>query len=183
MGVYTKTGDKGTTSLVGGTRVSKCDARLEAYGTIDEAQANVALLRDWLVERDVLPEQQQLLLSVLGAMMKASAIVASEPDVKKVLPCITAEDVAVLERAIDAIEAVLPKIDKFTLPGGSQLVSQSHVARTVVRRAERRVVAVVGSGELFPEVLLLLNRLSDYLYVLGRRIAMELGAEEILWIP
>ena len=176
MGVYTKTGDKGTTSLVGGTRVSKCDARLEAYGTIDEAQANVALLRDWLVEKGVLVEQQQVLLGVLGAMMKASAIVAAEPDVKKVLPCIAAEDVAVLERAIDAIEAVLPK-------GGSPLVSQSHVVRTVVRRAERRVVAVEGSGELFPEVLLLLNRLSDYLYVLGRRIAMEIGAEEILWIP
>ena len=74
MGVYTKTGDKGTTSLVGGTRVSKCDARLEAYGTIDEAQANVALLRDWLVEKGVLVEQQQVLLGVLGAMMKASAI-------------------------------------------------------------------------------------------------------------
>ena len=183
MSVYTKTGDGGTTSLVGGTRVSKCDLRLEAYGAIDEAQAHVALLRDSLVKKVVLADQQDVLLRVLGDMMKASAIVAAEPDVKKVLPEITRDDIAMLEKQIDEIEKLLPRIDKFTLPGGDTLVSLSHVARTIVRRAERRVVAVEHATELFPEVLLYLNRLSDYLYVLGRRISQTINSEDILWIP
>ena len=183
MSVYTKTGDRGTTSLVGGTRVSKCDQRLEAYGTIDEAQAQIALLRDTLIQRGVLSNHQDTLLEVLGIMMKASAIVAAEPDVKKILPKITSDNIDTLERQIDEIEQILPRIDKFTLPGGDPLVSLSHVARTVVRRTERQVIAIENATDLFPEVLLYLNRLSDYLYVLGRRISQEIKSEEILWIP
>ena len=178
MGVYTKTGDKGTTSLVGGTRVSKCDARLEAYGTIDEAQANVALLRDWLVEKGVLVEQQQLMLEVLGAMMKASAIVAAEPDVKKVLPQITAEDVALLEREIDAISASLPPLKSFILPAGCEQAARANVCRTICRRAERQMTTLAKEHNIPAHAMVYVNRLSDYLFTLQRQL---LGGKEKLW--
>ena len=184
MKVYTKTGDKGMTSLVGGTRVSKIDSRLEAYGTIDETMAQIAFLRDSMDSENVnLTDFRDDLMIILRKLMTASAVVASEEGVLKSVPQIEQTDIDYLEKRIDYIQNELPKIDKFTIPGGHPLVSLSHICRTVTRRAERRVVAAAATNKLPVEVVTYLNRLSDYLYVLGRKLSDEYNVKEILWIP
>jgi cob(I)alamin adenosyltransferase len=182
MKIYTKTGDGGTTSLIGGRRVAKTHPRVEAYGTVDELMAHIGHLRDCLDPEKHAAERDDL-LTALNNGMTVSSILACEGETLKKLPEIGSRDIAWLESRIDEITEHLSKTDKFTLPGGHPLVSLSHIARTVCRRAERRAAAVESDDQQHLAALQYLNRLSDYLYVLGRKLAADLHAEELLWIP
>ena len=170
MKIYTKGGDQGSTSLIGGERVPKYDVRVEAYGSIDELSAQTAMLRDMLNGEDVTQLHTESLMA-LGH--------GSEDKVKD----LNGADIGFLEKRIDEISAVLPPIERFTLPGGHIVVSQAHICRTVCRRAERQACRAAAQYPVSSNALMFLNRLSDYFYVLGRRLAMLLGAEEILWEP
>ena len=187
MKIYTKTGDEGTTSLVGGSRVAKTDVRLEAYGTVDELSAFMAYLRDSVMVRRELQgkmqREKEMFLIILERLMVVEALLASEEDTMKKLPVITEEDIYLLEQEIDRMTEQLPKITKFTLPCGDMLVSLSHICRTVCRRAERAALRVQKSYPFSGFAVKYLNRLSDYLYVLGRTIARNVEAEEVLWEP
>lgn len=177
--IYTKTGDQGETALFGGRRVPKSDLRVDAYGTVDELNSFVGWLRDSANGdnlRAVLAEVQHRLFT-LGAHL------ASDPAKHPPTPDLLPDDVQMLEREIDAMEQVLPPLKNFILPGGHPTVSVCHVCRTVCRRAERLVVALHRSEPVDPLVLQYLNRLSDYFFVLGRRLASDLGAEEVIWNP
>lgn len=186
MKVYTKTGDKGTTSLVGGERVAKTNIRLEAYGTVDELAAHVALLRDSIVASErisesVISQELSELLEVLRRLMVVSVALASDGTLAGKLPVIKQSDIELLEGGIDRMSAELPAITHFTLPGGDPLISLSHIARTVCRRAERAALRVNETVTVDPNALVYLNRLSDYLYVLGRHLTSHLEVEEIYW--
>jgi len=178
--IYTKTGDQGTTALFGGQRLAKSDPRIDAYGTVDELNSYVGLLRDQPVNRD----RQELLVHIQDRLFTIGAMLATEPGNTKVkIPHLSEEDILELERAIDQMESTLPPMKSFVLPGGHTAVSFGHVSRTVCRRAER---LVVGLGHLEPVdamVIKYLNRLSDYLFVLCRMMAQELGATETPWKP
>jgi cob(I)alamin adenosyltransferase len=180
MKIYTKTGDKGTTSLVGGTRVSKASLRIEAYGTVDELNSYIGLVRDQPVNdrrRDLLKEIQDRLFTV-------GSILASEPEqTKKIIPDLHEADIKLLESEMDAIDAVVPPLRAFVLPGGHQSVSFCHVARTVCRRAERLIITLNGQQPVDMLVIKYLNRLSDYLFMLSRLMTHELGSEEVAWKP
>jgi len=180
MKIYTKTGDTGTTALLGGKRVSKSDIRIEAYGTVDELNAYVGLLKDQEINgpRSEFLKIIQEKLFVIGASL---ATVPGKDKVKK--PDIYQEDISALESEIDAMDSQLVPLTKFILPGGHQVVSFCHIARTVCRRAERCVVALQEEEEVKDNVIQYLNRLSDYFFVLGRLIAKELNVEEVTWVP
>ncbi|MCS6967950.1 MAG: cob(I)yrinic acid a,c-diamide adenosyltransferase [Cytophagales bacterium] len=180
MKIYTKTGDKGYTSLIGGTRISKADLRIEAYGTIDELNSHIGLVRDLNTEES----SRSLLKQIQDRLFTIGAHLAAEPEQqKKVLPDLKEEDIQALEQAIDQMEAALPPLRHFVLPGGHPSVSFCHIARTVCRRAERNVIAFAEKIEIHPLIIPYLNRLSDYLFVLARKMAQEVGAEEIKWLP
>lgn len=181
MKVYTKRGDRGTTSLTGGERVSKSDVRVEAYGTVDELMANVALLADRVEARGVCADIVVDLRGATSTLMTISAILSQGEGVDKVSD-LEVGSVESLERRIDAISEGLAPITTFTLPGGDDLVSQCHICRTVCRRAERRVVALCERFEVSANVTGYINRLSDYLYVAGRELTKELNVKEILWV-
>jgi cob(I)alamin adenosyltransferase len=177
--IYTKTGDKGETSLFGGARVAKSHARIEAYGTVDELNSHLGLVRD-CVPAD-LPGARQLLKDIQDRLFVIGAILASDPAKQMSVPDVLESDVEVLERAMDAMDAELPALKNFILPGGHPTVSHCHVARCVCRRTERLVVAL-HHEEPVPEIVVrYLNRLSDYLFVLARKLSQHLGAEEITW--
>lgn len=180
MKIYTKTGDKGTTALLGGARVSKGHLRLEAYGTVDELNSYIGLLRDQEVNR----ERRSLLKIIQDRLFTAGSNLATLPgkELKKV-PVLLPEDVELLENAIDEMEKELPELKFFILPGGHQSVSFCHIARTVCRRCERNVVLLSESEEVAEIIIIYLNRLSDFLFVLGRKMAQELRAEEVSWQP
>lgn len=180
MKIYTRTGDKGTTSLVGGKRAVKCDLRIEAYGTVDELMAHIGYLHDRLEDRSV----RLQLESVLNRLMDCASLLAADETIWDRLPRIEPEDVAVLEQQTDAWLAGLPELKHFTLPCGNPLVSLTHICRTICRRAERRAVEMVEAGYPVPEpVMAYLNRLSDYLYALGRRLGYDAGAPDVIWEP
>ena len=194
MKIYTKTGDKGTTSLIGGERVSKCDLRVEAYGTVDELTAYLAFLADTLMtdERctavsgvgNTLSERiVGELRGIESQLMTVAALLAVGKGGEGKIAPIADERVEELERAIDAMQAEIPAITKFTIPGGHRTVSLCHICRTVCRRAERRAIEAAENYEIDCAVLVLLNRLSDYLYALCRTITERLEAEEVLWRP
>jgi cob(I)alamin adenosyltransferase len=179
MKIYTLTGDDGTTSLSGGRRVPKHSQRVEAYGSVDELIAWIGLIRDQQTDE----KRRQLLLYLQGQLMRCAAALAYDiknPSSKKILPetgCIEE-----IEKEIDLMEESLPKLNNFILPGGHILVSHCHIARCVCRRAER-AVARLNISEESPEIVIrFLNRLSDFLFVLSRKIGLELGNEEIKWI-
>lgn len=180
MKIYTKTGDQGTTSLVNGTRLSKAHIRIDAYGTVDELNAHIGLLRDQPVNaarRDVLKEIQDRLFTI-------GSHLASEPDkTRKKLPDLHEVDIELLEREMDAMDTTLPTLRAFVLPGGHASVSFGHVARTVCRRAERSVIQLHEHEPVEDEVIRYLNRLSDYLFMLCRAMTQELGVEEVTWKP
>lgn len=180
MKIYTKTGDTGTTSLLGGARVSKAHIRIEAYGTVDELNSYLGLLRDQEVNgmrKDFLKEIQDRLFT-LGAEL------ATEPGKDKVVkPSMYESDIEVLEEAMDDMDQSLEPLKNFILPGGHQAVSFAHLARCVCRRAERIAIALNDDQPVDALTIKYLNRLSDYLFILGRKMAAELGIEEVKWQP
>lgn len=183
MKVYTRTGDKGTTSLIGGERVFKTDERVEAYGSVDELSAFMALLADRLRPDASAAAYVDALNNVLSRLMTVEALLAKgETGAEKVAP-MDSRHVVWLEERIDAMQTTLPPIDKFTIPGGYEAVSLCHVCRTVCRRAERAALRADQKYGVDAVALAYLNRLSDYFYVLGRSLTAHYGAEEMLWIP
>ncbi len=178
MKIYTKTGDSGTTALIGGTRLSKAHIRIDAYGTVDELNAYIGLLRDQPVNtsrRDFLKEIQDRLFTV------GSHLASEHDQTRKKLPDLHEADITLLEKEMDAMDAKLPTLRAFVLPGGHESVSFGHVARTVCRRAERTVVLLNEHEPVEEIVIRYLNRLSDYLFMLCRVMTQELGAEEVAW--
>jgi cob(I)alamin adenosyltransferase len=178
--IYTKTGDKGSTSLIGGKRVSKYHPRIEAYGTVDELMAFVSLLRD----QDISDYWKEVLVEVLDRLMSCASILAADCtncDVK--IPQIPYADIEFLEKQIDHIDSQLEPLTSFVLPGGHPAVSLCHVARTVCRRAERLSIQL-SEGTPVPENLVkYLNRLSDFFFMLSRILANDLKIIQIPWKP
>ncbi len=180
MKIYTKTGDQGTTSLFGGKRVSKSDLRIDAYGTVDELNSYVGLLRD----QEVNKKRSEVLVEIQDRLFTIGSILATEPgNVKVKIPSLKETDITFLEKQIDEMDLQLPAMKSFVLPGGHQSVSFGHVARTVCRRTERLVIALDQLEKVDALVIKYLNRLSDYLFVLCRMMTQELGAEETPWKP
>jgi cob(I)alamin adenosyltransferase len=187
MKIYTKTGDQGTTSLFGGTRVAKHHIRIESYGTVDELNSHIGLVRDQEIEgssKKALTKIQTELFT-LGAMLATPPEKATLKSGKERLniPKISDSSIQFLEDQIDLMNTQLPPMTHFILPGGHQTVSFCHVARCVCRRAERLSVLLSEETTVSPSVLKYLNRLSDYLFVLARKLSQDLSAEEIKWIP
>lgn len=183
MKVYTKTGDKGMTSLIGGERVFKTDERVEAYGSVDELAAFTALLADNMRADAALTVDVDDLNRILSRLMSVEALLAvGESGSDKVAP-LAPETISWLEERIDALQESLKPIDKFTIPGGNAVVSMCHVCRTVCRRAERAALGADAKYGVDPTVLVWLNRLSDYFYLLGRSLTARYAVEEVLWIP
>lgn len=180
MKIYTKTGDQGTTALFGGKRVSKSDLRIETYGTVDELNSWIGVLRDQEVNRT----RSEELIEIQDRLFTIGSLLAAEPGNAKVkVPALIASDVIFLENKIDAMDAALEPMKVFVLPGGHQSVSFGHVTRTVCRRAERLVIALDQQEKVEPLIIQYLNRLSDYLFVLCRAMAVELKAPETPWKP
>ena len=180
MKIYTRTGDEGLTSLFGGKRVSKADLRIDAYGTIDELNSFIGLLRD----QEVNQKRSTLLLEIQDRLFTIGSILATEPGNTKVkIPGLKESDIRMLEKEIDAMEEHLPPMRFFVLPGGHVSVSTGHVTRTVCRRAERLIIALNRSESVDPQVIKYLNRLSDFLFVLCRKMTHELDITEIPWKP
>lgn len=180
MKIYTKTGDTGATSLFGGKRLSKADLRIESYGTVDELNSYMGLLRD----QEVNQKRKNVLIEIQDRLFTLGSMLATEPGNTKVkIPTLREEDVVFLEKQIDEMELRLPEMKSFVLPGGHPSVSFGHVARTVCRRAERLVVALHEIETVDLLIVRYLNRLSDYLFVLCRVMTQELGAEEVPWKP
>ena len=187
MKIYTKTGDKGKTSLFGGTRVPKYELRIEAYGTVDELNSYIGLLRDQKIEKHT----SNNLLKIQQELFTIGSMLATPPE-KKILksgkdrlsiPKISLDEILFLEQEIDRMEKELPSMTHFILPGGHQTVSFCHIARCVCRRAERLAVQLHESEPINEHILSYLNRLSDYLFVLARKLSMDNKAKEIPWIP
>jgi cob(I)alamin adenosyltransferase len=180
--IYTKTGDKGNTSLIGGTKVPKNDLRIETYGTVDELNSWIGLVNDQLADEELKPELKEIQdrLFTIGSSLATDA--EKEPKMK--LPDLHESDIQLLEKKIDDMTAVLPPMKSFILPGGHTTVSSIHITRCVCRRAERLAVSL-QQHDLFVDekVIQYLNRLSDYLFTLARYAAQKLGAEEIPWKP
>lgn len=178
MKIYTKTGDHGMTSLFGGKRVSKAALRIETYGTVDELNSWIGVLRDQAVNAG----RKEQLLEIQDRLFTIGSSLATEPGNTKVkIPQLLEGDVLFLENEIDAMENTLPAMRNFVLPGGHPSVSFTHVARTVCRRAERLVIALSAGEPVDSMVIKYLNRLSDYLFVLSRKMTLELKAEESPW--
>ena len=179
--IYTKTGDKGETSLIGGTRLPKHHIRIEAYGNVDELNSWVGLLRDQPVaERHV-----KILLEIQDRLFTIGSLLATDPekDTKMKLPEVQEQDITLLEKEIDVMDAALPPMKSFVLPGGHPIVSYCHVARCVCRRAERSVLRLAENEKVQELVYKYLNRLSDYLFMLSRQLAHDLQAPETPWVP
>lgn len=179
MKVYTKSGDKGKTSLIGGTRVPKYDDRIEAYGTVDELISFTALLRDSVDNQHV----KDILIWAQDRLMTCASILATDCDGCKKVPVLNETDIERLEKEIDFMEESMEPLKSFILPGGNVIVSYSHVCRSVCRRAERLTVKLIENVTFDEKVNKYLNRLSDYFFVLSRFLAKETGAEETPWIP
>lgn len=187
MKVYTKTGDKGTTALFGGTRVPKYHLRIDSYGTVDELNSYIGLIRD----QEINLRYKEVLIDIQDKLFTVGAILATDPE-KAILkngkerlniPKISEGEVAQLENEIDAMEAGLPPMTHFVLPGGHTTVSYCHIARCVCRRAERLATELNDMEPTDLMVLKYLNRLSDYLFVLARKLSFDLKADEVKWIP
>jgi cob(I)alamin adenosyltransferase len=187
MKVYTKTGDKGTTALFGGTRVPKDHIRIESYGTVDELNSHIGLIRD----QEMSVHYKDILIEIQDRLFTVGAILATPPE-KEVMKNgelrlkklgITETDVELLEKEIDSMEDSLPQMTHFILPGGHTTVSYCHIARCVCRRAERLAVHLSHNEPVDEMAIKYLNRLSDYLFVLARKLSNDLKADEVKWIP
>lgn len=187
MKIYTKTGDKGTTSLFGGTRVPKHHLRIESYGTIDELNSYIGLIRDQKIDdnstKTLVKIQNELF--TIGAMLATPAEKETLKNGNKRLKIneIDTFSINFLENEIDTMNRLLPTMTHFILPGGHQTVSFCHIARCVCRRAERLSVALNEKESIHENILTYLNRLSDYLFVLARKLTFDLKADEVKWIP
>lgn len=187
MKVYTKTGDTGTTALFGGTRVPKHHIRIESYGTVDELNSHIGLIRD----QEINPLYKNVLIEVQDRLFTAGAILATPPEKETLkngaprlnINRISEDDIAFLEKEIDLMDTTLPPMTHFVLPGGHPTVSYCHIARCVCRRAERLAVHLHELEPTDEQVIKYLNRLSDYLFVLARKLSFDLHAEEVKWIP
>jgi cob(I)alamin adenosyltransferase len=180
--IYTKTGDKGTTALIGGTKVPKSHLRIEAYGTIDELNSYLGYCRDIITDETT----KSTLLEIQDRLFTIGSSLACDPikEPKMRIPDLNGEDIIFIEKQIDRMDEQLPPMRSFILPGGHPTVSQLHIARCVCRRAERACVRLeLESLEVEPLILQYLNRLSDYLFVLARFTAQQLGSEELPWKP
>ncbi len=175
MKIYTRTGDSGQTSLVGGKRVSKTHPRLEAYGTVDELSSHLGLLASLLTDH----HHRQTILTIQQTLFSLSAILATEPESKWQPEPLSPSHTEKLEVEIDHLQQQLPALHSFIIPGGSQAASQAHVCRTVCRRAERCILALTEEIEVSADVLRYVNRLSDYLFVLARHLNVSKGIQEI----
>jgi len=187
MKIYTKTGDKGKTSLFGGTRVPKYDLRIEAYGTVDELNSYIGLIRDQKIDTHTseISLKIQHELFIIGSML-------ATPIEKKVLKNgkerlniskINTQSIELLENEMDKMNEILPEMTHFILPGGHTTVSFCHIARCICRRAERIATQLNDESNVEPQILMYLNRLSDYLFVLARKLTIDNKAQEIQWIP
>ncbi|RYY20301.1 MAG: cob(I)yrinic acid a,c-diamide adenosyltransferase [Cytophagaceae bacterium] len=181
MKIYTKTGDQGLTSLIGGARVPKSSLRIDCYGTVDELNSYLGLLRD----QEINAPRRPLLKEIQDRLFTIGSHLATDPgqDAPKRLPDLHATDVALLETEMDQMDKTLTPLREFILPGGHPAVSFAHVARCVCRRAERLAVQLREDSPVEDLVVMYLNRLSDYLFVLSRAMAHELGVEEVTWKP
>ncbi|MBT8181125.1 MAG: cob(I)yrinic acid a,c-diamide adenosyltransferase [Eudoraea sp.] len=187
MKIYTKTGDKGSTSLFGGTRVTKHHIRINAYGTVDELNSWLGLLRD----QEIDTHSREMLITTQDKLFTVGAILATDPEKAQLksgkerlnIPLLGITDVEHLENEIDMMNETLPPMTNFILPGGHTNVSYCHIARTICRRAERMVSLLHENEPVDSMVLIYLNRLSDYLFVLARKLSFDLKADEIKWIP
>lgn len=180
MKIYTRTGDEGNTSLFGGKRVLKSDLRINTYGTIDELNAWIGVLRD----QEVNARRLDFFVQIQDRLFTIGSILATEPGNTKVkIPSLNEGDILQLENEIDAMDKALPPMRHFVLPGGHPAVSFGHVARTVCRRAERLVIELHHTETVNPDVIKYLNRLSDYLFVLCRMMAQDTGITETPWLP
>lgn len=179
--IYTKTGDKGETSLIGGTRLPKHHIRIEAYGNVDELNSFIGLIRDSISEKELF----DLLIEIQDRLFTLGSLLACDPnkDIKMQLPQIAEADVVLLEKSIDKMNETLPEMKYFVLPGGHSTVSYCHVARCVCRRAERSVLKLAENEKVDELIYKYLNRLSDYLFVLSRKLTQDFKASEIPWKP
>ena len=180
MKIYTKTGDKGSTSLIGGTRVPKHHLRIESYGTVDELNSYIGLIRD----QDIAAKHKDILKEIQDRLFTIGASLAADPEKSKMkIPDLHTGDIELLEQDIDRMDAELPALRHFILPGGSNAVSFCHIARCVCRRAERLAVNLSEDSFVDEKVVIYLNRLSDYLFTLARKIGNEQQIIENEWIP
>ncbi len=187
MKIYTKTGDKGTTSLFGGTRVSKNHIRIDSYGTIDELNAWLGLIRD----QDIDDHSKKIISIIQDKLFTVGAVLATDPDKALLksgeerlnIPKINISDIELLEKEMDAMNISLPPMTHFILPGGHTTVSYCHIARTVCRRGERMATQLFEKEPFDENVMSYINRLSDFLFVLARKLSKDLKADEIKWIP
>lgn len=178
MKIYTKTGDKGVTGLLGGKRVPKCDIRIEAYGTIDELNSYIGFLRD----QGLTENQAEELVKIQNVLFAIGSNLASDLENGKIkIPKVKEDDIMNLERSIDNMNENLPEMRNFILPGGNPAVSVCHITRCVCRRAERNIVHLSESEKVDPVILRYVNRLSDYLFMLARKIGFDKSAPETIW--
>ncbi|MBB6270169.1 cob(I)alamin adenosyltransferase [Pedobacter cryoconitis] len=180
MKIYTKTGDKGQTSLIGGTRVPKFHLRIECYGTVDELNSYIGLIQC----QDIDPHAQQVLKEVQDRLFTIGASLAADPEKSKMkIPDLNLADISLLEQEMDKMNEILPELKHFVLPGGDTVVSYCHIARCICRRAERLTVNLAVDSFVDDKVTIYLNRLSDYLFVLARKLGFDKKTDESIWLP
>lgn len=178
--IYTKTGDKGETSLIGGKRVPKYHVQIEAYGTVDELNSYLGLICDLITDENM----KHVILEIQDRLFTAESLLAEDKETStRVLPQLSEDDILFLENKIDEMNLKLPELSSFILPGGHPIASHCHIARCICRRAERITIGLSESIEVSELVIKYLNRLSDFLFVLARKITLEMGSKEVLWKP
>lgn len=178
--IYTKTGDKGETSLIGGVRVPKYHLRIESYGTVDELNSYLGVIIDGLNGHDSV----RVLREIQDRLFTIGSVLASDPVKSKMkIPDVHESDITLLEEEMDRMDATLPELKNFVLPGGNMIASHCHVARCICRRAERITVHLATETEVPDIIVRYLNRLSDYLFMLSRKIVHDSGGREIAWKP
>lgn len=180
MKIYTKQGDKGKTTLLGGKIVSKSHKRIDAYGTLDELISYIGLIRSLLKNQEIV----NILVKIQDRLMVMASILATDEDeIMTKLPLLKKEDTALLEKEIDSMEHVIPPLKTFILPGGDTLAAHCHIARTITRRVERKIIGLHEEAALSENILVYINRLSDYFFVLARKLAFDKNINEIQWNP
>ncbi len=178
MKIYTTTGDKGNTSLLGGKRIPKYDSQIEAYGTVDELNAHIGLIRDLDIDKHTI----QFLINIQNNLFTiASQLASGSAEMTAKLSKIENDDIKSIENEIDRITNQLPELKSFIIPGGHIIVSNTHIARTICRRAERKTLKIAEKIQLDEQIIIYLNRLSDYLFTLARKFSNDLNVPEIPW--